>query len=29
MRSILHTALGVPEEAIELAYPGDEPGTRP
>ncbi|GAA1332756.1 hypothetical protein [Pseudonocardia xinjiangensis] len=26
MRSILHTALGVPEEAIELAYPGDETG---
>lgn len=29
MRSILHAALGVPEEAIMLAYPDDEPGTTP
>ena len=29
MRSILHGALGVPEEAIGLVYPGDDPGARP
>jgi hypothetical protein len=29
MRSILHTALGVPEEAIALVYPGDGRGARP
>ena len=29
MRSILHGALGVPEEAIALVYPGDDPGARP
>jgi hypothetical protein len=25
MRSILHAALGMPEDAIALVYPGDEP----
>jgi hypothetical protein len=28
MRSILHSALGVPEEAIALVYPGDDLGAR-
>jgi hypothetical protein len=29
MRSILHSALGVPEESIALVYPDDQPGARP
>ena len=29
MRSILNGALGVPEEAIALVYPGDDPGAPP